>query len=105
MSTSNSDVASLPLRDGLSLPDARLRETSPGHPAFVSTDAAAAGPRTLRVPQLSALLTIEQVADVLAVSPKTVRRLIARGFPHVRFGRVLRFAPADVQRWLAARSS
>jgi excisionase family DNA binding protein len=56
-------------------------------------------------PGLPALLTIEQVAVALQVSPKTVRRLVARGFPHVRFGRVLRFVAADVHRWLAARSS
>ena len=54
---------------------------------------------------LHPLLTIEQVAGVLSVSPKTVRRLVRRGFPHVRFGRVLRFDPADVQRWIVARSS
>jgi excisionase family DNA binding protein len=51
------------------------------------------------------LLTIEQLACALAVSPKTVRRLMARGFPHIRFGRVLRFDPVDVQRWLEARRS
>jgi excisionase family DNA binding protein len=54
---------------------------------------------------LRPLLTIEQVAEILAVSPKTVRRLIARGFPRIAFGRVLRFDPADVQRWVQARRS
>jgi excisionase family DNA binding protein len=54
---------------------------------------------------LRPLLTIGQVASVLGVSPKTVRRLVARGFPHIRFGRVLRFDPVDVQRWLEARRS
>jgi excisionase family DNA binding protein len=54
---------------------------------------------------LRQLLTIDQVAKALGVSSKTVRRLIVRGFPHVRFGRVLRFDPADVQRWLEARRS
>jgi excisionase family DNA binding protein len=54
---------------------------------------------------LRPLLTIDQVASVLAVSAKTIRRLMSRGFPHVRFGRVLRFDPVDVQRWLEARRS
>ena len=58
--------------------------------------------RALSLPQL---LTLPEVAEVLQVSPKTVRRLVGRGFPHVRFGRVLRFDPADVQRWIVARSS
>lgn len=55
--------------------------------------------------ELPKLLTLPEVAEVLQVSPKTVRRLVARGFPHIRFGRVLRFDPADVHRWLVARRS
>lgn len=55
--------------------------------------------------ELPRLLTLPEVAQVLQVSPKTVRRLVARGFPHIRFGRVLRFDPADVHRWLVARRS
>jgi excisionase family DNA binding protein len=55
--------------------------------------------------ELSRLLTLPEVAGVLQVSPKTVRRLVARGFPHIRFGRVLRFDQADVHRWLVARRS
>lgn len=55
--------------------------------------------------ELPRLLTLPEVAEVLQVSPKTVRRLVARGFPHIRFGRVLRFDPADVHRWLVARRS
>ena len=54
---------------------------------------------------LRPLLTIEQVAEFLSVSPRTVRRLMARGFPHVRFGRLLRFDQADVLRWVAGRRS
>ena len=58
-----------------------------------------------RDPVLPRLLTLPEVAEVLSVSQKTVRRLVARGFPHIRFGRVLRFDPADVHRWIVARSS
>ena len=54
---------------------------------------------------LPQLMTLSEVAKALKVSEKTVRRLVGRGFPHVRFGRVLRFDPADVHRWIVARSS
>ncbi len=50
---------------------------------------------------LTPLLTIEQVAGVLGVSPKTVRRL---RIPCIRLGRLLRFRASDVERFLAARS-
>lgn len=60
-----------------------------------------------RVPSanaLSPLLTLFQVASFLSVSPKTVRRLIARGkLPCVRVGRVVRFQPADLFRFVEAR--
>lgn len=50
------------------------------------------------------LLTLPEVAAYLSVSPKSVRRLVASGrLPHYRLGRVLRFDPADVSRWLTAR--
>ena len=52
---------------------------------------------------LRPLLTIDQVASVLGVSPKTVRRLLGRGFPCVRVGRSVRFEPQAVGRWLSAR--
>ena len=83
--------------DGLSCVSARRRSLN----SDVTADSVQSRSRSALRP----LLTIEQVAELLAVSPKTVRRLVGRGFPHVRFGRVLRFAPADVQRWLEARSS
>src|SRR6267142_2635538 len=52
---------------------------------------------------LEQLLTIEQVAGALSVSPKTVKRLLDRGFPCVRVGRSVRFEPQAVVRWLSAR--
>ena len=52
---------------------------------------------------LQPLLTLQEVARVLAVSPRTVRRLLSRGLPHVRIGRVLRFDPVDVGSWVEAR--
>jgi excisionase family DNA binding protein len=49
------------------------------------------------------LLTLPEVAEFLSVSPKTVRRLIGRGFPCVRIGRSVRFESQAVVRWLSAR--
>jgi len=50
------------------------------------------------------LLTIQQVASYLSVSPRTVRRLLARGsLPFVRFGRLVRFREQDLARWVEAR--
>lgn len=49
------------------------------------------------------LLTLPEVAEVLHVSPKTVRRLMRRGLPSVRFGRLVRFEQRDLLRWVEAR--
>jgi excisionase family DNA binding protein len=49
------------------------------------------------------LLTLPEVAEYLSVSPRTVRRLIGRGLPCVRLGRVVRFRPADLLRFVEAR--
>lgn len=48
------------------------------------------------------LLTPKEVAERLAVSETTVHRLVARGeLPAIRVGRQWRFAPADVESYLA----
>ncbi len=49
------------------------------------------------------LLSIAEVAEFLGVSPKTVRRLMRRGLPSVRFGRLVRFEQRDLLRWVEAR--
>ena len=50
------------------------------------------------------LLSIAEVAQLLNLSPKSVRRLVARGsLPCYHLGRLVRFAPGDVFRWLEAR--
>jgi excisionase family DNA binding protein len=46
------------------------------------------------------LLTTEQVAELLAVSERTVRRLRV---PTVRLGRLVRYKAADVARFVEAR--
>jgi excisionase family DNA binding protein len=54
--------------------------------------------------QLQPLLTLDEVAGLLRVSEKTIQRLVAaRRMPCVRIGRRLRFVPADVFRFVAAR--
>jgi excisionase family DNA binding protein len=53
---------------------------------------------------MDGLLTIKQVAEYLNVSPRTVRRFVAgRRISCVRFGRSLRFLPADVFRFVEGR--
>jgi len=53
---------------------------------------------------VAALLTTAQVAELLAVSERTVKRLVGRGgLRCVRLGRSLRFDPADVSWFVAAR--
>ena len=50
------------------------------------------------------LLTLQELAQILRLSDKTIRRLVAaRRLPCIRLGRVLRFRPADLLRFVEAR--
>ena len=50
---------------------------------------------------LPRLLSIDQLADHLATSPRHIRRLIAeRRIPYVKVGRLIRFDPAEITGWL-----
>ena len=50
------------------------------------------------------LLRLKEAAQLVGVSEKTLHRYIReRDFPCFRIGRVLRFSPGDVFRWLEAR--
>jgi excisionase family DNA binding protein len=50
------------------------------------------------------LLTVQQVAEICGISPKTVRRWIASGELHVyRLGRQLRVSPSDLAAFLKLR--
>jgi excisionase family DNA binding protein len=50
------------------------------------------------------LLTASEVADLLRVSPSTVRRLARRGdLPVIRVGSQLRFHTAEIDRRVSAR--
>lgn len=62
-----------------------------------------AGARTVGV-SLQPLLTVGEVAALLRVCDKTVQRLVAtHRMSCVRIGRRIRFLPADVFRFVAAR--
>ncbi len=48
-------------------------------------------------------LTIEELAALLKVSPRTIRRIIKRNeLPAIRIGRQLRFRRESINEWLAA---
>lgn len=50
------------------------------------------------------LLTLQDVAGLLRIHERTIRRLVAaRRMPCVRLGRTLRFDPSDIERWVSAR--
>ncbi len=50
------------------------------------------------------LLTARELAQRWSVSEKTLRRwMAAERLPCVRVGRLVRFDPGDVSRWLSAR--
>ncbi len=78
--------------------------TVPEH-AIDAVSQPGAGPRPrLTEPVLQPLLTLGEVASLLRVSGKTIQRLVAaKRMPCVRIGRRLRFLPADVFRFVAAR--
>ena len=59
-------------------------------------------PRQAVTRDLPRLLTIEEVADHLGVNVRHMRRLVAeRRIPYVKWGRLLRFDPAEIDAWLA----
>jgi excisionase family DNA binding protein len=50
---------------------------------------------------LPRLLDIEGVAEVLGVSVRHVRRLVAeKRIPYIKWGRYLRFDPAQIEAWI-----
>jgi len=55
--------------------------------------------------QLAELLTYEQMAQILQVSPGTLRNWVSQGFiPHIKIGRAVRFDPKVIEAWLQKRS-
>ncbi|MGI9016876.1 MAG: helix-turn-helix domain-containing protein [Euzebya sp.] len=51
--------------------------------------------------QLEHLMTIGEVAEVLGVEVRHVRRLVQeRRIPFIKWGHLLRFDPTDIKDWL-----
>ena len=83
----------------------RRSSNPPRHPTSRSASRTAAGAGTPGRP-LTRLRTIEETADVLNVSPRTVRRLIDSGaLPVHRFGRLVRIGDGDIAVLLAMNRS
>ncbi len=78
--------------------------TSPPPAAGAMCDAHASPAAEERPSRLrDGLVTLRRAAGYLGVSDKTVRRLVsARKLPSIRVGRVLRFQPADLFRFVEA---
>lgn len=50
---------------------------------------------------LPRLLSIDQLAEHLGVTPRHIRRLVAeRRLPYVKWRRLLRFDPVEINDWL-----
>lgn len=50
-------------------------------------------------------MNIEEVAERLGVSVRHMRRLVAeRRIPYIKWGHLLRFDPAEVDRWIEERA-
>ena len=67
-----------------------------GHPGdHASGESLMGGPKP-------AFLTVQEVADLLRVSPGTVRAWIAKGEgpPMLRFGKQIRYRPERVMEWV-----
>jgi len=57
--------------------------------------------RAVSTGQLPRLIGIEEVARHLGVNVRHVRRLVAeRRIPFVKWGHLLRFDPAEIERWV-----
>lgn len=51
------------------------------------------------------LLTLQQVATYVGLSPHTVYRYVSqRKIPHVKLGKVLKFDRAEIDRWITAHA-
>ena len=59
------------------------------------------------VPNRPGLLTVKDVARMLAVSEKTIYKWVSNGLgpPHIKLGSALRFRAAALRGWLKNRES
>jgi len=55
--------------------------------------------------RLGRLLTYQQLAEALQISAGTLRNWVSEGFvPHIKLGRVVRFDPCEIERWIERRA-
>ena len=86
-------------------PDERRNEVPSGlipsaSHRWVDASSASAGP------PLPPLMTVAETATALRVSPKTIRRMIARGeLHHVRIGRLVRTRAEDILQYIRDHAS
>src|SRR4051812_16910853 len=70
----------------------------------VATPASRAGPRRARHVLAARYLTVDECADLLRVSERTIRELINRGvLPSLRVGTRIRVKRADIDRHLRSK--
>jgi excisionase family DNA binding protein len=51
------------------------------------------------------LLDTAEIADLLNMSPSTIRKWVHYGFiPHVKLGRAVRFKERDIEEWIQERT-
>ena len=75
---------------------------SPAHPVSV---AGHAGDVFERLARCDRLLTAKELADILAISPKTLYSYVARGMiPHFKIESNVRFRAREVAEWLRQHS-
>jgi len=57
-------------------------------------------------PQIERYVDARQLAELMGVSPTTIKRMVAAGMPSETWGlsRTRRFLPSQSMRWAAARS-
>jgi excisionase family DNA binding protein len=60
--------------------------------------------RTPALPRSEQYLTLEQAAEMIQVSPRSIQRAVAAGHLRcLRAGRLLRFRLSDIAAWLGGR--
>lgn len=55
--------------------------------------------------ELKTLLTLDELCELVQVSPRTVRRWLAAGtIPSLRAGTLVRFDPDEIDAWLRSKA-
>ena len=55
---------------------------------------------------MEAYLTIKELAGILRLSTGTIKRYVLKGeIPYLKLKKVIRFRPADIERWAEGRGT